>query len=112
MDFSRLTPYPCDAKSGQLSMHVRDKPSVFIERCRELRAAGHDRNEALELLRREGARFFVCMVAVCKVDEVSIEVGKAMVHGSPAWSDGFDDRERFCADVRLELQELADGDVH
>ena len=109
MDFSRLTPYPGDAKSGQLALNARDDVSVFIERYSELRAVGRERDVAIGVLRKEGATFLFCIVALYRVDGLSLGDAKAAVHNSPALSDGVEDREAFWNAVYKTIEEMADS---
>jgi ribosomal protein L7/L12 len=79
----------------------------YTQRYRELRAAGRDRDLALAVLRREGARFIQCMKAVYEVDGLSLGECKAVVHQSPAWSDEAEAREAFWDEVIWLLEEEA-----
>jgi hypothetical protein len=65
----------------------------YVSRYRELRDSGQGQDAAIGALRREGARFFWCLRAVCEVDDLSFCESRDAVHHSPAWSDGYAARE-------------------
>jgi hypothetical protein len=88
----------------ELSMRADDGsrgegPTDYTQRYRALRAAGRERDVALGILRRAGARFIQCMKAVYEVDGLPVGECKMVVHRSLAWSDEFAAREVFWDEV-------------
>jgi hypothetical protein len=76
----------------------------YSQRYHELRAAGHGRDVALGVLRREGASFILCIKAVVDDDRVSVSEAKSIVHRSPAWYDEREAREAFWDEVIRHLE--------
>ena len=105
MDFSRLPTYPRSLPPA--SPPDDADAQAYTERYRALRRAGADRDVALGVLRGEGARFLLCIVAVARVDCLSFGEAKAAVHHSPAWADEYADRECFWDEVARLLGEIA-----
>ena len=71
----------------------------FVQRYRELRLAGHSRDVALGVIRREGANFLQSMKVLYNVEGFSVGDAKTVVHTSPAWADEHDERETFWEEV-------------
>ena len=105
MDFSRLPVYPNGLSRAERP--ADPEAEAYTARYRALRAAGANRDAALGVLRHEGARLLLCMVAVARVEGLPFREAKAAVHDSPAWADGHADREAFWDEVAQLVAEVA-----
>jgi hypothetical protein len=79
----------------------------YTQRYRELRAKGIERDVALGVIRREGARFIHCMKAVHEADGLAAGECKSVVHQSPAWADESEAREAFWDEVTRLAEEAS-----
>jgi hypothetical protein len=105
MDFSKLPQYPGEGYDAYVTTGGSSAEVVrHVERYRELRTSGCDRDVALGVLRQSGASFLFCMKAIYDVDGLRLDECKKAVHHSPAWSDEFDDREAFWDEVARQLR--------
>ena len=61
--------------------------SSVIQKFGTLRADGHTRDQALQVLRDGGANPMQCIVALAKIEQVGLGQAKKLLHESPAWAD-------------------------
>lgn len=75
-------------------------PYLAKIRFAELRKSGAELDDALAIIRGEGADLFSSVVAVKEVENISVLAAKESVAYSPAWSE---DYNQFVDDITAEL---------